>query len=51
MIVTDSTLQGYSVVAGTWGLHMALLVACLFNYIEDPNPPVPQYDTTDEVYA
>ncbi len=38
MIVTDSTLVGYTMINGTWGLQMALLIACLFNYFVNPDP-------------
>jgi len=38
MIVTDSTLVGYTMINGTWGLQMALLIASLFNYFINPDP-------------
>jgi hypothetical protein len=37
MIVTDSTLVGYTMINGTWGLQMALFIASLFNYFINPN--------------
>jgi hypothetical protein len=37
MIVTDSTLVGYTMINGTWGLQMALFIASLFNYLINPN--------------
>jgi dimeric dUTPase (all-alpha-NTP-PPase superfamily) len=38
MIVTDSTLVGYTMINGTWGLQMALFIAALFNYFINPDP-------------
>jgi len=38
MIVTDSTLVGYTMINGTWGLQMALFIASLFNYLINPSP-------------
>ena len=38
MIVTDSTLVGYTMINGTWGLQMALFIASLFNYFLNPHP-------------
>ncbi len=32
MIVTDTTLSGYTVINGSWGLQMGLLVGSLYNY-------------------
>jgi hypothetical protein len=37
MIVTDSTLVGYTMINGTWGLQMALFIASLFNYLINPD--------------
>lgn len=42
MIVTDSTLVGFTMINGSWGLQMGLLVACLFNFIIYPNIDIPQ---------
>ena len=47
MIVTDSTLVGYTMINGTWGLQMALFIASLFNYFINPNP---EY-TADFIYT
>jgi hypothetical protein len=48
MIITESTLVGYTMINGTWGLQMALLVASLFNYLINPNPEfTPNYDPED----
>jgi hypothetical protein len=41
MIVTDTTLVGFTMINGTWGLQLALLVASLFNYIMNPHPQIP----------
>lgn len=38
MIVTDTTLVGYTMINGTWGLQMALFIASLFNYLINPTP-------------
>ena len=38
MIVTDTTLVGYTMINGTWGLQMALFIASLFNYLINPEP-------------
>lgn len=49
MIITESTLVGYTMINGTWGLQMALLVASLFNYIINPNPEFnSNYNSDDE---
>ena len=41
MIVTETTLVGYTVVNGSWGLHLGLMVGAIFtlyfyNEIEYP---------------
>lgn len=38
MIVTDSTLVGYTMINGTWGLQMALLIGSLSNFFINPDP-------------
>jgi len=42
MIVTDTILVGYTMVSGTWGVQLALLVSSLFNYFVTPNPNIPR---------
>lgn len=42
MIVTDTILVGYTMVSGTWGVQLALLVSSLFNYFVSPNPSIPR---------
>lgn len=42
MIVTDTTLVGFTMINGTWGLQLALLIASLFNYFINPTPEIPQ---------
>jgi hypothetical protein len=42
MIVTDTTLVGFTMINGTWGLQLALAVASLFNYFINPSPEIPQ---------
>ena len=42
MIVTDSTLVGYTLINGTWGLQLGLLVASLFNYYVAKDPTYPK---------
>lgn len=37
MIVTDTTLVGYTVINGAWGLQLALLVGVLYNYFVYPD--------------
>jgi hypothetical protein len=41
MIVTDTTLVGFTMVSGTWGLQFALFVASMFNYFVTPDPAIP----------
>jgi len=49
MIVTDSTLVGYTMINGTWGLQMALFIASLFNYFVNPDPEfTPEYSPEDQ---
>lgn len=40
MIVTDTTLVGFTMINGTWGLQLALLIAALFNYFINPEPQI-----------
>jgi len=42
MIVTDTTLVGFTMITGTWGLQLGLLIATLFNYFIYPVVIVPQ---------
>lgn len=42
MIVTDTTLVGFTMINGTWGVQTALLIASLFNYFINPAPEIPQ---------
>ena len=49
MIVTDSTLVGYTMINGTWGLQMALFIASLFNFFINPYPEfTPEYSPEDQ---
>jgi len=41
MIVTDSTLVGFTMINGTWGVQFALLCASIFNILIYPNPDIP----------
>lgn len=41
MIVTDSTLVGFTMINGTWGMQLGLLVACLTNYFIYPVVDIP----------
>lgn len=45
MIVTDTTLSGYTVINGSWGLQMGLLVGALYNYFMYPSDKVYGYTT------
>ena len=38
MIVTDTTLVGYTMINGTWGLQLGLLIASLCSYFINPTP-------------
>lgn len=38
MLVTDTTLVGYTMINGTWGLQMALFIASMCNYFINPVP-------------
>ena len=44
MIVTQTTLVGFTLINGTWGVQMALFIASLFNYFVKPNPDIPKPD-------
>lgn len=49
MIVTDTTLVGFTMINGTWGVQMALFIASLFNYFINPSPNIPRsFDITKE---
>jgi hypothetical protein len=41
MIVTDTTLVGFTMINGTWGTQLALFIASLFNYFVNPSPDIP----------
>lgn len=51
MIVTDTTLAGYTVINGSWGLQMGLLVGALYNYYMYPSDKVYSYEEglTDKI--
>lgn len=36
MLVTQTTIVGYTLINGTWGLQLALLIASLYNAIVVP---------------
>lgn len=40
MLVTQTSLVGYTLINGTWGIQLALLVASLFNMITYDNDAV-----------
>lgn len=40
MLVTQTSLVGYTLINGTWGIQMALLIASLFNVIVYSNDDV-----------
>ena len=40
MLVTQTSLVGYTLINGTWGIQMALLVASLFNLLVYENEAV-----------
>lgn len=51
MIVTDTTLVGFTMISGTWGVQLALFVASMFNYFVTPNPKIPiSSSITQETY-
>ena len=33
MLVTQSTLVGYTIINGTFSLQLAMLIGCVFNYM------------------
>jgi hypothetical protein len=37
MLVTQSTLVGYTIINGTYSLQLALLIGCVFNYYTTPS--------------
>jgi hypothetical protein len=37
MLVTQTSLVGYTLINGTWGIQLALLIASLFNVITYDN--------------
>jgi len=47
MIVTDSSINGYTVINGSWGLQMGLLVGSLYNYFMYPSDLVYGYKDFD----
>ena len=36
MLVTQTTLVGYTIINGTWSIQLALLVASIYNYVMFP---------------
>lgn len=42
MIVTDTTLVGFTMINGTWGVQLALFIASIFEYYVSPHPDIPQ---------
>ena len=40
MIITDSTLTGFTVINGSWGLQLGLFVGSLYNYFLYPSDQV-----------
>ena len=40
MLVTQTSLVGYTLINGTWGIQLALLVASIFNLIVYSNDDV-----------
>lgn len=38
MLVTQTTLVGYTIINGTFSLQLAMLIGCLYNYFTYPNP-------------
>jgi len=40
MIITDTTLVGYTVINGTWRLQLALMAGSIYNYYLYPNKGV-----------
>jgi len=40
MLVTQNTLVGYTIINGTYGLQMALLIASIYNAIVYPSQDV-----------
>ena len=48
MIVLDTTLVGFTMINGTWGLQLALFIASLFNYFINPTPTPPQDPTLSD---
>ena len=36
MLVTQTTIVGYTLINGTWGLQLALLIASLYNALVVP---------------
>jgi hypothetical protein len=37
MLVTQSTLVGYTIINGTYSLQLAMLVGCVFNFYTTPS--------------
>lgn len=50
MIVTETTLVGYTMINGTWGLQMALMIGSLTNYFLSPDPLDLDVATQTEIY-
>jgi hypothetical protein len=49
MIVTDTTLTGYTVINGSWGLQFGLLVGSTYNYICYPSSEMISYPSKHNV--
>ena len=49
MIVTDTTLSGYTVINGSWGLQFGLLVGSMYNYFTYPSNEVYGYLEHDKI--
>ena len=45
MIVTDTTLTGYTVINGSWGIQFGLLVGATYNYIVYPSSEMIGYES------
>jgi hypothetical protein len=51
MIVTDTNLVGFTMVSGTWGVQLALLVASVYAYMANPNVAIPKpEDMSEQAY-
>ena len=48
MLVTQTTIVGYTLINGTWGLQLALLIASLYNALIVPTEYVIRDINADE---